>query len=489
MLFNTPEFVFVFLPITLAGFYACGRLGGIAAWNWLLAASLVFYSAWKAEFVLLLAGSIIVNYTFAALLRHERPPWVRAFSRQAVLIGGIATNLAVLGYFKYALFFAEILSDVTDIQVPLGEIALPVGISFYTFTQIAFLVDSYRGEAERVGLSRYALFVTYFPHLVAGPVLYHRDILPQFRDYVPRWPSLGALGAGLAMFGSGLYKKLIFADGVAPYANVLFQNPGDAPSFVAAWTGALAYTFQIYFDFSGYSDMAIGLSLLFGVRIPINFNSPYKATSIIDFWRRWHISLSRFLRDYLYIALGGNRLGRSRRYLNLTVTMLLGGLWHGAAWTFVVWGGLHGLFLIINHAWRYIRRQPSATPASGWVGRLMTFAAVVALWVPFRAESFGDAYAILSGMIGLNGIGSTWDMPALAWLMALLAVVWWTPNSQQLVAAWSPTFAAAFPAQSWAGARTLNIRWVLPIAASAAAVAFFALLLRSEVSPFIYYSF
>jgi D-alanyl-lipoteichoic acid acyltransferase DltB (MBOAT superfamily) len=308
-----------------------------------------------------------------------------------------------------------------------------VGISFYTFTQIAFLVDAYRGNVTRYALPHYVMFVTYFPHLIAGPILHHKDMIPQFEQEKRKRPDAHLILWGLVIFSIGLFKKTCLADGIQPYVALAF---GPAvPSFDQAWIGALAYTSQLYFDFSGYSDMAIGLSLMFGVFLPLNFNSPYKATSIVDFWRRWHMTLSQFLRDYLYISLGGNRHGRILRYLNLMITMVLGGLWHGAAWTFVIWGVLHGAYLCINNAWSSY--CPAVAPRFARLASLgsfiLTFVAVVVAWVFFRADSISSAVTIISKMadpthlvFGFREIFAS----ALVCLYALLA--WGAPNTQEI---------------------------------------------------------
>jgi D-alanyl-lipoteichoic acid acyltransferase DltB (MBOAT superfamily) len=287
------------------------------------------------------------------------------------------------------------------------NIVLPIGISFFTFTQIAFLVDTYQGKVHESRFVHYVLFVTYFPHLIAGPVLHHKEMMPQFTDCRNYSPSARNFAVGCTIFCIGLAKKVLVADNLAPYANPLFGQP-DSPSLLVAWGGVLAYTFQLYFDFSGYSDMAIGLSRLFGIRLPLNFNSPYKAGNISEFWRRWHMTLSRFLRDYLYIPLGGNRIGRTRRYVNLMITMVLGGLWHGAGWNFIIWGALHGIYLAIHHAWLPVaNRLKFALQPAVWkcTATLLTFLAVCVAWVFFRAPDFATALNILQGMFGSFGVG------------------------------------------------------------------------------------
>jgi D-alanyl-lipoteichoic acid acyltransferase DltB (MBOAT superfamily) len=387
MLFNSNAFVFVFLPIVAAGFFGLRRTLGLRiAIAFLLAASLFFYGFWNPAYVALIAFSIAFNFTVGRCI--ESRTGVRGHRRWLVL--GIAVDLGLLGYFKYANFFVANLETLTGRSLGWAEVTLPIAISFFTFQQIAYLVDTWRGERHAYTLLDYALFVSFFPQLIAGPIVHHRELLPQLADGARLRLSASNLSVGLTIFIAGLFKKAVLADTMAGFSTPVFAAAeGDAAiAFVDAWGGALAYTFQIYFDFSGYSDMAIGLARLFGLRLPVNFESPYKAASIIDFWRRWHITLSRFLRDYLYIPLGGNRRGARRRYLNLWATMLLGGLWHGAGWNFLLWGGLHGGYLVANHLWRSWR--PDAASASRAVRAacvVLTFASTVIAWVPFRAES------------------------------------------------------------------------------------------------------
>lgn len=412
MLFNSHVFVLAFLPIVLAGFLLLVTHGGNrAVVAWLLSASLFFYAWWNPLYLPLLLTSIVVNYALGCAierLRTGRPGTIRW-----VVAIGVVFNLGLLGFFKYAGFVAETLNWVTDTSLHM-QVVLPLAISFFTFQQIAYLVEVGRGHPAETRPLRYGLFVAFFPQLIAGPIVRDREMLPQL-DRFAIDPS--NLAVGIFIFAVGLAKKVIIADGVAPAANAVFgaAEAGVALSFAEAWTGALAYTVQIYFDFSGYSDMAVGLARLFGIHLPINFNSPYKATSIIDFWRRWHMTLSRFLRDYLYIPLGGGRVGRVRRYGNLMITMLLGGLWHGAGWTFVVWGGLHGLYLVANHAWAALALRLGVAPSRprALAGLVLTFTAVVFAWVFFRAESFAGAAAMLAGMTAagpaLAALGSFLD--------------------------------------------------------------------------------
>lgn len=391
MLFNSYEFVFVFLPLTFAVYFSiakfhCTKLAKIS----LVLASLIFYSYWDVQYLPLLLFSILMNYWFGTRIQK--------YQKRIVLFTGVAANLSLLAYFKYAKFFVHSLNILLDAHFAEPQIILPLGISFFTFTQIAYLVDAYRGETRHYKFADYSLFVTIFPHLIAGPILYHKDIIPQFSRLRNFILSNKNISLGLTTFAFGLFKKVFIADTLAPYANIVFAHP-HAATFLEAWAGALGYTLQLYFDFSGYSEMAIGLGLLFNFRLPVNFDSPYKSLSVIDFWRRWHITLSTFLKFYLYIPLGGNRHGTFKRMRNLFITMLLGGLWHGAGWTYVVWGGLHGIYLMVNHGWRKLNIKLPESFA--W---LITFACVVMAWVVFRAESFGDAFTLLKTMTGMHGI-------------------------------------------------------------------------------------
>ena len=402
MLFNSYTFIFLFLPIVLLGFHLIGKQGHHrVAIAWLVGASLFFYGWWNPAYLGLMLISIFFNYGVGvALGGTPKQP-----NKKPILIFGVIVNLGLLAYFKYANFFVDNLNNIAGTDIVLEQIILPLAISFFTFQQIAYLVDAWRGETKEYNFLHYCLFVTFFPQLIAGPIVHHKEMLPQFaKDVVYKLRSKH-LAIGLTIFAIGLFKKVVLADGISIYASPVFDaaEAGMMLTFFEAWGGALAYTFQLYFDFSGYSDMAIGLARMFGIRLPLNFNSPYKATSIIDFWRRWHITLSRFLRDYLYIPLGGSRKGKTRRYSNLMITMVLGGLWHGAGWTFILWGALHGFYLIINHVWRAIFKHKSRTKFGSFFAWVVTFTAIVVSWVPFRAETMDGASNVLSGMAGLHG--------------------------------------------------------------------------------------
>jgi alginate O-acetyltransferase complex protein AlgI len=430
MLFNSHSFIFLFLPAVLLGYFALGRRSHLAPVVWLTLASLVFYAFGGWQFVPLLLLSIAFNYGVGYLLIARKPG---PGTRFAVLTTGVAGDLLVLGIFKYAGFFAANLNALLSTGL-MVNIVLPVGISFYTFTQIAFLVDAYHGQVARYALPHYALFVTYFPHLIAGPILHHKDMIPQFERAETKRPDPHLILCGLIIFAIGLFKKTCLADGIQPLVAQAFGP--ITPTFDQAWIGVLAYTFQLYFDFSGYSDMAIGLSLMFGIFLPLNFNSPYKATSIIDFWRRWHMTLSQFLRDYLYIPLGGNRRGRVLRYVNLMITMLLGGLWHGAAWTFVAWGALHGVYLCINHAWSHFGPTPPPRFArlADIAGLILTFLAVVIAWVFFRAPDITTALSVLSKMADPGNIAFGRLEMVYALLVAIyVALAWFAPNTQEIM--------------------------------------------------------
>lgn len=472
MLFNSYIFLFLFLPVTLLVFFKIGsysnRLGAV----WLTAASLFFYGWWNPAYLGLLMGSILFNYSIGMALarEHERG---RQKMNKAILLLGITANIALLAYYKYANFFLGNINVMLDSTWNLGEIILPLGISFFTFTQISFLVDAYSGEVREYDFMHYSLFVTYFPHLIAGPILHHKEMMPQFARSETYKLTYENVAVGLTVFSIGLFKKVILADSISPFTKVVFEAAfkGQALSFLEAWSGGISYTLQLYFDFSGYSDMAIGLSQLIGVKLPLNFHSPYQAVNVIEFWRRWHITLSRFLKDYLYIPLGGNRKGSSRRFINIMITMLLGGLWHGAAWTFVIWGGLHGFYLVMNHLWHAIRRflGYDLSRSTWWgraVARAVTFTAVVVAWVFFRAESFDGAMGMFRGMAGFNGFvlpeawlpysggfgqwlsghgavfGATPAFPRAllepVLLVGLIGMVWYLPNTQQIMGKFQP---------------------------------------------------
>lgn len=494
MLFTTTVFVLAFLPLTLLGFFVLGRKSPQTAAAWLFFASLFFYGYWMPQYTLLLLASIVVNFGVGLQIARTASS-AKPLASRAWLTIGIVFDLSLLAYFKYTNFFVGNLNQLTGSDWQIGHVLLPIGISFYTFTQIAFLVDTWLGRVGEYRPVHFGLFVTYFPHLIAGPVLHHSQMMPQFADKSIYRPNSANMAAGLMIFAIGLIKKVVLADGVSPYADVIFTaaDAGHHPDLIEAWLGALAYTFQLYFDFSGYSDMAIGLSLLFNVRLPFNFDSPYRATNIIDFWRRWHITLSNFLRDYLYFPLGGNRKGPTRRYINLALTMLLGGLWHGASWTFVFWGGLHGAYLMANHA--FLALTPTALRARLDASRLfvvlswaLTMLAVVVAWVFFRANTFSGSLRMLEAMAGLPSVGSEhiylWNaglqtVRGMQWCLMLGIIAFTLPNSNQI----------GIKLIEWTRRRT-----ALPVPLAGAALFLILLLVtvnaaRDSVSAFIYFNF
>jgi D-alanyl-lipoteichoic acid acyltransferase DltB (MBOAT superfamily) len=472
LLFNSYEFLFAFFPATLCAYWLAGRFGRRAQMLLLLVASWIFYAWWDVRFLSLLLASIAGNYLLgrciAGAARDERRR-----TADILVATGVTLNLCVIGVFKYANFFVANLDALTGAHDVIANVVLPLGISFFTFEQISFLVDVRRGQTVPADPVNYALFVSFFPRLVAGPVLRYNEIVPQLQKDGRAASRSEDLMVGLTIFFIGLAKKVVLADGVAPYAGDVFKAAaaGDPISFFVAWGGVLAYTCQLYFDFSGYSDMAIGAARCFGIRLPMNFDSPYKAASIIDFWRRWHMTLSRFLKDYLYIGLGGNRHGKARRHLNLMLTMLLGGLWHGANWTFVLWGGLHGACLVINHGWIELARRSTGLERfrASWAGRAfghaLTFVAVVIGWAFFRSPTVGGALTLVGGMFGLHGaalpaglafafapvhgllaalgvgfadISGAQMISTYAWVAVLLAIAFLAPNSQELMARFEP---------------------------------------------------
>lgn len=442
MLFNSYEFIFLFLPITLIVFYCFTAFGKLraAVW-WVGLASLFFYAYWDWRFLFLFASSIVFNYLMGGAMIVA--PDMR--KKKIILWSSLLVNIGLLVYFKYTLFFLQSFAFATGLQLTLPNIILPIGISFFTFTQIAYLVDCMQGRHQQYRFADYLLFVSFFPHLVAGPILRHNTTIPQFESKRFGQPSTRKIYMAILFFSVGLFKKIIVADNLAIFVDPLFNNAEHLSTF-DAWAAALMYTFQIYFDFSAYSEMAVGLALLLNVRIPLNFNSPYKSLSIVEFWRRWHITLSRFLRDYLYISLGGNRKGALRRYVNLFVTMLLGGLWHGASWTFVIWGGLHGIYLAINHAWK--KTGIKLLPSLSWA---ITFFSVVVAWVFFRAQTFTTAISILKSMAGYNDIESGSSQlpvnPSMIMMSVgmLLFLALAAPNPQQIIIARQPKFRFSIP--------------------------------------------
>jgi alginate O-acetyltransferase complex protein AlgI len=436
MLFSSSIFLLAFLPITLGIYYWLANNRKLRI-GLLIAASLVYYGYWDVRFVPFLVGLALANWVLARL-------FAAGLGRHWLSLG-VVLNLAVLGFFKYANFFLQNLFGAFGQEVPHLDIVLPLGISFFVFQKISYLIDLRRGDRHIYSLTDYCLFVFFFPQLIAGPIVRHNEIISQF-EQSPRRPEMWEnLGRGAMLFIVGLMKKVAVADTLAPTVNMLFAKAagGTVLNFSEGWAAAITFALQIYFDFSGYSDMAIGLALMFGFRLPVNFDAPYRSRSIREFWRRWHITLSRFLRDYLYIPLGGNQRGGVRQAVNVVVTMLLGGLWHGASWTFVAWGGLHGIALAVNGAWA--RRKVMLPGIVGWAATMLF---VLVGWVLFRAADFSSAWHILRAMVGVEGFGKVAIADRTVVYIGL-AVALIGPTSQQMMLdrlrpnAWAAGVAAA----------------------------------------------
>ncbi len=509
MLFNSFEFLFFFLPAALLGYQLASRFGGRAVVSWLALASLVFYARWRPLFVVFLVFSILLNYTTAVLIQRAKE---NEHLQKIILYTGIAIDLLLLCYFKYLFPFLNFLNQVGWTTHSWEQVVLPLGISFFTFTQIGYLIDLQEGQAEPQDLIGYTLFVTFFPHLIAGPILHHREMMPQFsrtRRFSLAWNDFSI---GLTWFVLGLCKKVLLADRIAPVANFAFAHTHSL-SWFDAWVGALAYVIQLYFDFSGYSDMAIGLARMFGIRFPLNFNSPYKAPDIINYWQRWHMTLTRYLTMYLYnpISLNINRrrmaAGKKTSkkavatlpgFLSMIATptlttMFLAGIWHGAGLTFLIFGVLHGFYLTVNHAWR-IFQSPSGVLTRLLAFRplsiLVTFVCVVISEVFFRATNTADAFALLAAMFGIpvssaapsrvHGYGTA----DLLFLGALLIVVQTFPNTQEILG-------QVEPAHGSETLRVPDVRWRPTLVWSAALgcllVLVFAYMTNS--SAFLYFQF
>jgi alginate O-acetyltransferase complex protein AlgI len=470
MLFNSLQFIFLFLPAAVLVFYLCQKINLKLPIISLALFSLFFYAYWNPPYILLLLSSISVNFIFASLIKQKKK---HSFS---LLCAAIIFNLALLFYYKYAGFFLQNYQTLIGVPVKPLEIILPIGISFFTFQQIAYQVDMYKDKVTSHHFWEYALFVTFFPQLIAGPIVHHSEMIPQFLNRKSILFRIENISVGLTIFMIGLFKKVVLADNLALHATPVFSDAlaGQSVDFYAAWIAALSYTFQLYFDFSGYSDMAIGAARLFGIRLPINFFSPYKSASIIDFWRRWHMTLSRFFRDYLYIPLGGNRKGKNRQLFNIFIVMTLVGFWHGAGWTFIIWGAFHGTLIVINHLWRRYTGNKEKGAAIHILSFLLTFLLVVIGWVIFRAGSLEAALIVLQSMFGLQGLSlpvhffhaglpSDWGIAVstagakgtLAVIIAML-IAFLAPNTIEIMRRYRPATLPDYLLSNWS---LVNLIW------------------------------
>ncbi|GIO35351.1 peptidoglycan O-acetyltransferase [Paenibacillus antibioticophila] len=462
MLFNSYEFIFAFWPVTFIVYFLLNRFcPPLFGKLWLALASLFFYSWWSIKSLPLMLASIAFNYIMGRSISHAK----KQKSRKLLLTLAIVGDLLLLGYYKYADFLITNVNALTDAHISLLHLALPLGISFFTFTQIAYLVDAYRGKAKEYDVVNYVLFVTFYPHLIAGPILHHREMMPQFDRKRGKRILPGNVARGLFIFCIGLFKKVVIADTLAPIATQGFDT-GNYLTFIGGWVTSLSYTLQLYFDFSGYSDMAIGIALLFNIKLPINFNSPYKAVSIKDFWARWHMTLSRFLKDYIYIPMGGNRKGVFRTYFNLVATFVIGGIWHGAGWTFILWGLLHGAAQVIQRLW-----QKTGVKLPRWCAWFITFMFINFTWVFFRALTFDDAIKVLKGMVNFRDLGLTLSLDLAGNILLIAAaflVAVFARNSMQMARRFKPT---------WKHAVYIAFLFV------------FSVLYFNQVSEFLYFTF
>lgn len=494
MLFNSYIFIFIFLPLVVGIFHflrykAIPRL----AICFLILASFVFYAWWNPKYLFLLIPLLASDYCIARSMIRSG---VGGRASKLLMLLGVAINLGALCYFKYANFLVDNINHVFENPFSLAPIVLPIGISFFTFQKIAFLCDLHEGKIKSFNLIDYCLFVTFFPQLIAGPIVHHSEMMPQFSKLKP--VTRQQLDMGLTMFIFGLAKKVIVADNAAYFVSPVFNavSAGGVIDTLTAWTAVLCYTIQLYFDFSAYSDMAIGIGLLFGIHLPLNFNSPYKAVNIIDFWRRWHMTLSRFLRDYVYIRLGGNRKGKIRRYINLMLTMIIGGVWHGAGWTYFIWGALHGFYLIVNHGWHAVKRSIGLDKMKEpflvlLFYRLVIFLAVVIGWVFFRSANLEVALVFITRMftfydgpaLDIINTASGLTVAGLAFL-----VVFFMPNTQEIVLYVGPesdsqTYTVK-PSRRFLQWQP-NLKWATFMSLMFAV----CIMLFSQISEFIYFQF
>ncbi len=515
MLFNSLGFLFIFLPVVLAGYQLAGFLGRRAVITWLAIMSLVFYAEWRREFLILLVGSILFNFACSRILTSLRG---KERSQSNVLFAGVTGNLLLLGYYKYLFPFLNGLGRLEILHHQFAGALLPLGISFFTFTQIAYLIDLRQGAAEPQNFVDYVLFVTFFPHLIAGPLLHHSEIMPQFREERAYRLRLDDLAVGFSWFVMGLFKKVYLADTIAPFADAAFARPSSLTA-MGAWSGVLAYTAQLYFDFSGYSDMAIGLARMLSIRFPLNFDSPYKAANIIDFWARWHMTLTRYVTLYLYnpVSLWVNRrrlaagkkvsrkgsstLGgfASMVAFPTLFSMFIIGVWHGAGFQFLLFGIFHGIYLTVNHGWRIWRGKNKKTGAhleeqKSWFVHagsvLLTLLCVVIGQVLFRADSTTGAFQMMASMAAWHGLGlhgASYELKIFARLTVLFAIIWLMPNTQQILASYNPAEGVAV-LDSSLGRRLLwrpTAGWAVVIGAAF----LLALIYMEDTSRFLYFQF
>jgi alginate O-acetyltransferase complex protein AlgI len=545
MLFNSYEFIFAFLPTTLAGFFALGSVSRTAALRWIILVSFVFYALWRPVNVALIAPSILINFVIARTLQRLADDEKRVRTSRLVLLLGLAFNIAFLGYFKYVDFGLSTINDIFGANLVLTHVILPLGISFITFQKIAFLIDVHAKRVESFTLQDYCLFVLFFPQLIAGPIVHYREMMPQFHTASCRFNKEN-FAVGLTLLSFGLFKKVVIADHIATIVSPIYnQAPaGSGVSLLPAWVAAVGFTLQIYFDFSGYTDIALGVARFFGIRLPQNFNSPLKASSIIDFWLRWHMTLTRFLTAYIYnpltLWLTRRRLQKGRRGLSghnttigaftyllmfpILVTMLVSGLWHGAGYGFVIWGLIHGFYLSINHAWRLIR--PRLWPDRSSYERVMhpfgwflTFMAVVVAMVFFRSPTIASAVGLMKGLIGHNGVAlplgiydhlgplagwlhrlgvtsvnsELWTAHefrrSVMWILASLLIALGCPNTLQILARYEPALGVAPNAHEFAGSRIIEWNASVPWAIIMSIVGAIAILHLGGPSEFLYWQF
>lgn len=394
MIFNSIDFIFLFLPITILGYFILNNFKKYQLSKvYLVLCSLFFYGYYNKWYLLIVISSLIVNFFIGNMIHKYNSEIIK---RKVFLILGITFNLGLLGYFKYYDFFINNVNKVFNTNFKIFNILLPLGISFFTFQQLSFIIDSYRGTNIKYNFLNYSLFITFFPQLVAGPIVLPTEMLPQFDDEKNKVINYDNMSRGLYLFAIGLMKKVFIADTLAIIANAGFSNPSSLIMLDSILT-SFGYTFQLYFDFSGYCDIAMGIGLMFNIKIPLNFNSPYKSTNIKEFWNKWHITLGRFLTNYLYFPLGGSRLGKVRTLINLFIVFLVSGIWHGAGWTFIIWGALHGISMVIHRLWSYTGKK--LPKVLGW---FITFNVVNILWVFFRASSVKQASLIIFKMFNIS---------------------------------------------------------------------------------------